>query len=62
MLEIDGARVGAPIRVEAALPGGNGDGGGEQFPHIYGPLDIDAVTAVHDLRRDAGGWRFTDPT
>ena len=28
---------------------------GHLFPHIYGPLNLDAVRAVHQLARDAGG-------
>jgi uncharacterized protein (DUF952 family) len=28
---------------------------GEQFPHIYGKLNIDAVTAVYAVFTDAGG-------
>lgn len=40
LLVIDGDRVGAPIRFEAPEPGG------EEFPHIYGPLPVDAVTEV----------------
>jgi uncharacterized protein (DUF952 family) len=56
VLEIDSDRIGAPIRVE------NLDGGDELFPHIYGPLDVDAVVDVLRLRRDSGRWRLTDPT
>ena len=36
LLVIDPARVTAEIRVESA-------GGAERFPHIYGPLNVDAV-------------------
>ena len=36
LLEIDAARLVAPVRVE-------GRDGGEAFPHIYGPLNRDAV-------------------
>jgi uncharacterized protein (DUF952 family) len=35
------------------------NGLGECFPHIYGPVDRDAIMAVSELRRDAQGtWLF----
>jgi len=40
LLVIDPLRVRAEIRYE------NLEGGPELFPHIYGPLNIDAVTEV----------------
>lgn len=46
VLTIDAERVAAPIRYE------NLEGGDEHFPHIYGPLNLDAVVAVTDL----DGW------
>jgi uncharacterized protein (DUF952 family) len=39
LLAIDPTKVGPEIRYEG-LPGG------EQFPHVYGPLNLDAVTRV----------------
>lgn len=48
LLEIDPERVVAPIRWEAiAAP--------EPFPHIYGPLNVDAVVAVWDFEPLPGG-------
>jgi len=44
LLTIDPNRVHAPIRYE------NLEGGDEQFPHIYGPLNVDAVVTVRALR------------
>jgi uncharacterized protein (DUF952 family) len=40
VLTIDPARLGAPVLVEGVA---GGDGTEERFPHIYGPLPIDAV-------------------
>lgn len=35
--------------------------GGEDFPHIYGPLPFSAIRAVHLLKRDeAGEWRLPE--
>ena len=43
VLEIDTDRLDAEVRVE------NLDGGEELFPHIYGPVPLDAVVAVHEV-------------
>ena len=45
LLAIDPARVPSEIRVE------NLEGVDEAFPHIYGVLPLDAVTAVHSMAR-----------
>ena len=42
LLAIDPAKLSAELRYEAASDG-------ELFPHIYGPLNLDAVTAVRDF-------------
>jgi uncharacterized protein (DUF952 family) len=42
VLVIDSERVPAPVRFEAPEPGA------DEFPHIYGPLPVDAVTEVRD--------------
>ena len=49
VLMIDSAKVPAPLRYEAPGPGA------EQYPHIYGVLPTDAVTAVITVSRDAAG-------
>jgi uncharacterized protein (DUF952 family) len=49
VLVIDSSRVPAPIRYEAAEPGG------EQYPHIYGALPAEAVTEVIAVQRDGAG-------
>lgn len=40
VLAIDSDRLTAPLRYEAAEPGG------AEFPHVYGPLPVEAVTEV----------------
>jgi uncharacterized protein (DUF952 family) len=49
VLVIDSSRVPAPVRYEAAEPGG------PEFPHIYGVLPAVAVTDVIPVRRDQAG-------
>ena len=46
VLHIDVSRVRAPIAIED--PGG-------RYPHIYGPLNRDAIVAVTEVERDKGG-------
>ncbi|MGW4252294.1 DUF952 domain-containing protein [Streptomyces californicus] len=43
VLVVDPARLTAPVRFEAMKPGG------EEFPHLYGPLSVDAVVEVRPL-------------
>lgn len=43
LLEIDRARVGCEVIDE------NLEGGADLFPHVYGPLPMSAVTAIHDF-------------
>ncbi|MFH8880717.1 DUF952 domain-containing protein [Streptomyces californicus] len=43
VLVVDPARLTAPVRFEAMKPGG------EEFPHLYGPLPVDAVVEVRPL-------------
>ncbi len=52
VLTIDPARLASPLRDEPA-------GDGHSYPHVYGPLNRDAVTAVVPLTRDPDGrWAF----
>ncbi len=54
LLEIDEAAVKAEIRYE-------GVGGGQMFPHIYGPLNIDAVVRLLPFDAEAdGGFLFPE--
>lgn len=50
LLLIDEDKVKAPVKHEAALSGRAGT-----FPHIYGPLNIDAVYAVAAVEKDSKG-------
>lgn len=54
LLIIDSALVSAPIRYESPAPGA------QEYPHIYGPLNVDAVVEVLDVTRD-GDARFVLP-
>ncbi|MFF5723977.1 DUF952 domain-containing protein [[Kitasatospora] papulosa] len=47
VLVIDTGRVPAPVRYEAMEPGG------EEFPHIYGPLPTSAVVEVRPWAQQA---------
>ena len=49
LLEIDPARLTSPVRVE------NLDGGADEFPHVYGPINRDAVVEVTPLAVLADG-------
>lgn len=49
LLEIDPARLQAEMRVETL------DGGGQAFPHIYGPLPVEAVVVATGVPVGADG-------
>ncbi len=49
LLEIAENRVRVEIKYE------NCEGGTEQFPHLYGPLNVDGVIAVYEFAPDADG-------
>ena len=55
ILVIDSDRLTAPVRYEAAEPGG------EQFPRIYGPLTTGAVTEAAQVSRSATGELLLPP-
>jgi len=55
LLAIDPQRLASTLKYEPAH--------GEDFPHIYGPLNPDAVLGVETLHPDASSGRFTyDPS
>ncbi|MDX2563667.1 DUF952 domain-containing protein [Streptomyces sp. NPDC087219] len=47
VLVIDEERLAGEVRWEGS--------GGTLFPHVYGPVERDAVTSVLEVRRDADG-------
>jgi glutathione S-transferase len=52
LLHIDPDRLTSPLREEAS-------GSGEVFPHIYGPINREAVVEVTAMKRGPDGrWRF----
>ena len=55
VLEVNPALVGSELRVEPSSTTG------ELFPHLYGPLPITAVVAIHPLERNATGDYTFDP-
>jgi predicted cupin superfamily sugar epimerase/uncharacterized protein (DUF952 family) len=55
-LALDESRLAAPVRREPADPAPPpGTASGTLFPHVYGPLEMSAVTEVRYARRDASG-------
>jgi uncharacterized protein (DUF952 family) len=52
VLAVDPDRLTSPLRDEEGRPG-------ELFPHIYGPINRDAILAIIQLERgEDGRWRF----
>jgi uncharacterized protein (DUF952 family) len=52
LLVIESDRLRADVRVE------NLEGGEERYPHVYGPLDLDAVVEVLPMTRGLAGFRL----
>ncbi|MER6115404.1 DUF952 domain-containing protein [Streptomyces sp. A0642] len=48
VLVIDTDRLAAPVRYESLPPGG------EEFPHIYGPVPVEAVVEVRPWPHEEG--------
>ena len=57
VLKIDPALLSADLRWEPPSGGAPPPGvpAGEQFPHIYGPIDLDAIVQVFDLETGPDG-------
>ncbi|MFO0989732.1 MAG: DUF952 domain-containing protein [Alphaproteobacteria bacterium] len=54
LLAVDEARLGPALKWEPSR-------GGALFPHLYGPLPVDAVVAVRDLPLGADGLHVFPP-
>lgn len=54
LLEIDTHLLNFPIKYERA------EGDDERFPHLYGPLGIDAVAHVYSLNPEEGGFQLPE--
>lgn len=53
-LEVEVAQLTAPLKWEKATDAD------DEFPHIYGPLNPDAVTRTRGLRETREGYRLDD--
>ena len=53
LLEVDPGACGADLRWEDP---GVGPTAGQDFPHLYRPLELAEVRAVHELRLEAEGF------
>lgn len=52
LLELDEDRLGAPLRWEPGVPAIEN---GPWFPHVYGPISLEAVRATHEFPPTAEG-------
>ncbi len=57
LLRIDAARLSSPVRWEPGVPT---DPDGMEFPHLYGPLPVEAVISVTRYQPDADGFFAPD--
>ena len=58
ILEVDPARLRAELKFEPPdhpAAAGTAPVTDQLFPHLYGPLNLDAVVAVYDFEPNAGG-------
>jgi glutathione S-transferase len=62
LLEIDPARLVSQLRYEAAAPIAGGGAthlsSASQFPHVYGPINLEAITGVGVLVRSEDGYAW----
>jgi uncharacterized protein (DUF952 family) len=63
LLVIDEAKLKPELKWEApAGPPAPGISESDLFPHIYGPINLDAVASVSDLKVDPASGTFSLPT
>jgi uncharacterized protein (DUF952 family) len=55
VLVIDSGRLTAPVRWEPPVPDAECGPGTEEFPHVYGPLPVQAVVAEEPWEWQGGG-------
>ena len=55
VLTVDPDSVGSPVRWEPPVPGSK-----ELFPHVYGPLLLDAIPVTRTWRQGPDGWVLSD--
>ena len=64
VLAIDPSKLRAELRFEAAAPISGGGrqhlGGAETFPHVYGPIEREAIRAVGRLESHAGRYHWPE--
>ena len=64
LLEIDPTKLTQEVRFEAAapIPGGGAAhlDSAEHFPHVYGPIDVAAISGVGVLGHGEGGYAWPD--
>ncbi len=60
LLVVDPARLAAELRYEAPFEASNPAEAAQLFPHLYGPLNLDAVVDVRSFEPGADGL-FTLP-
>jgi len=64
VLAIDPARLVARLVFEAPAPIAGGGtahlASGERFPHVYGPIELAAVTGAAELRRDGDAFLWPE--
>lgn len=62
LLEIDPSRLASETRYEAPAPATAGGvthlSSAPHFPHVYGPIEKEAITGVGVLGRTAGGYEW----
>jgi uncharacterized protein (DUF952 family) len=62
VLEIDPGKLTSEVRHETASPIAGGGAShlasASQFPHVYGPIDTDAITGVGVLGRSGEGYEW----
>ena len=56
LLEIDPARLKSPLKYEDPHPKIPGFKEEEKFPHVYGPINTDAVIMAHEFKPDHHGF------